>query len=94
MTDLDTLQRVMRPIVEEQLAPARVVELRIEEGEGFDGEAILRVVVVIEMEQDVSLGSRALGLLRHLREPMAEVNEDRFPVFSFMKPGELDGAAA
>lgn len=94
MTDLNELAKIMRPIVERQIDPARVVDMRIEEAEGSEGEAILKVTVIIEMSERTSLGKRTLGLLRHLREPMADAKEERFPVFTFMTPGELDGAAA
>lgn len=86
--------RVIRDVVEHQLAPARIVSVSVSEDDDFDGDPILRIDVVFEIEGDQLDPQKVMGLARHLREPLERLEEDRFPVFSFFKPDEVDGAAA
>ena len=94
MTQPDRIFETIKRIVKLQLAPARVIEVLVKEDIDFEGEEILRVEVTFEVEGDRLDPEKVVGLARHLREPLEELHEDRFPVFTFMKPGELDGAAA
>ncbi len=90
----DQLTKVVTSVVEEQLAPVRIVSVSVEEDIDHDGDPVLRVSVVFESEDEDLDPDRVLGLVRHLREPLKELQEARFPIFSFMTPDEVDGAAA
>lgn len=94
MTRSERLSETIKEIVIEQLAPVQVVDLVVREDVDHDGDEILRVEVVVEVDGDRLDPERVMGLVRHLREPLQMVHEERFPVFTFVKPGELDGAAA
>lgn len=89
-TALDVIKRV----VQSHLAPAVVKSVAVSEDVDHDGDDILRVEVVIEVEGDRLDPERVVGLVRHLREPLQNIHEERFPVFTFLKPDDVDGAAA
>ena len=91
MTEIE--QHVMS-VVRRQLRPARIVDLNVVEAEDADGDPILRVEVVFSIEGDRLDPEKVLGLTRHLREPLKELNEERFPVFSFITEDEVSGATA
>ena len=94
MTDISKTVEVVRDVVEKQLAPATVLDVNIEEDFDHMGDPILRITVTFEVEGDKLIPEKVISLARHLREPLERIKEDRFPVFTFLKPGEMDGAAA
>lgn len=82
-------------IVQQQLKPAQIVDLRVTEADDADGDPILRVEVVFKVTGDRLDPEKVLGLVRHLREPLQnKLNEKRFPVFSFVTEDEASDAAA
>ena len=84
---------IVKPVLEAQLAPARIVNLFVTEDEDADGDPILNITVVFEAENDRLDPNRVLGLIRHLREPLNESGSDRFPILSFMTSEEAAHAA-
>ena len=94
MANTQKLTDIVREVVTKQLSPARIVSISIKEDLDHDGDQILRVEVVFEVEGDRLNPEKVTGLVRHLREPLQKIHENRFPVFTFLKPTELDGAAA
>jgi len=94
MPHIEKTLGVVRAVVEEQLAPAKVIDVIVDEDLDSTGKSILRIEVVFEVEEGKLDPAKVVGLARHLREPLEALKEDRFPVFTFVKPEELDGAAA
>jgi len=90
----DQVIAAVRDVVQKQLEPAHIVDVFVKEDLDHDGERILRVEIVFETDSGRLDPEKVMGLARHLREPLQKLHEERFPVFSFMKPNELDGAAA
>ena len=84
----------VKRVLEEQLAPARIVDLSVKEGKDADGEPILNITVVFEAENDRLDPNQVLGLIRHLREPLNEIGSDLFPILSFMTEEEAADAPA
>lgn len=91
MTKIDD---VVERVVRQQLAPAQIVGLTVKEAEDADGDPILRIEVVFEAAAGRLDPKKVLGLIRHLRKPLADEGSDRFPVFSFMSAEEASDAAA
>ncbi len=81
-------------VISQQLAPARVERVSVENDEDHDGDPILRITVVFSVEGGRLDSKKVLGLARHLREPLKRFREEAFPVFTFMTPEESSGAAA
>lgn len=90
----NVLINAVTKIVREQLAPATVTDVDIQEDLDHDGDEILRITIVFEVEGDRLESKKVLGLARHLREPLKKYGEQGFPVFSFLTPEEKSGAAA
>ncbi len=91
MTKID---KVLKRVVEEQLSPARIVRLSVEHAEEFDGDPILRISVVFKADDDRFDPEKVLGLKRHLRKSLEEVETDSFPILSYMTEAEAADAAA
>ena len=91
MTKIDD---VVKRVVQEQLAPAQIIGLTVEEAEDADGDPILRIEVIFEVAENRLDPEKVLGLIRHVRKPLTELGADRFPVFSFMTADEAADAAA
>ena len=94
MTQAERIFEIVKSVVEQQLAPAHVVDVTVREDVDHEGDEILKVEIVFEIEGDRLDPEHVLGLARHLREPLGKIQEERFPVFTFMKPGEMDVEAA
>ena len=90
----EQLKTAIAEVLERQLAPAQVLSFDVVRDMDQDGDPILLVQVVFDADAGRLDSDRILGLPRHLREALDDLEEDSFPVFSFVKPGELEGAAA
>ncbi|SHG74131.1 hypothetical protein [Marivita hallyeonensis] len=88
------IRDAIEEVVRKELHPAEVVSIDVKGDFDHDGDEILRITVVFEAEGGRLNTSKVLGLPRHLREPLAKLQEKRFPILTYMKPDELDGAAA
>ena len=86
---------IIESTVREQLAGAHIAEVRVAEGEDYEGHPIFDVMVVYDGAQpDVRQMS---GLPRHTRAKLRAIHEPRFPIFSFVsRPDaeELDAEIA
>ena len=91
MKDID---KILKPYVEKQLAPATIVDLYSEEAEDVDSDPILEINVVYEAKNNLLDPEKVLGLARSLRQPLGEMDSDPYPVFTFMIPEEVDIATA
>ena len=92
---MKNIDKFVEQIVQEQLAPAEIVKLTVEEAEDADDDPILRIDVVFKAAGDRLDPEKVLGLGRCLRKPLYyEFNADLFPIFSFMTPEEASDAAA
>lgn len=94
MYNHEQLVDVIRSVVSEQLAPAIIVDVSVDEDTDHDGDEILRVRVVFKVDDKKLDPQKVMGLVRHLREPLEKIKEERFPLFTFVKPDEVTGAAA
>lgn len=92
--NLEQLSETIRNVIGDELAPARIVHVRVTEDVDHEGDDILRVDVVVDVEGSRLDPAKVIGLVRHLRGPLAEIHEKRFPLLNFMKHGDVDGAAA
>lgn len=72
-----------------------VVDVEVEESEGYDGDPILRIGVVIDRLRQLD-GRMVNSMVGVLRDALAPLGEERFPLVSFMtvKDREERSAAA
>lgn len=89
------IYKIVNRVVREQLAPAQIVDLTVKEAEDADGDPILRIDVVFEAAEGRLDPKKVLGLIRNLRNPLAdEGGSERFPVVYFTTADEASEAAA
>tara|TARA_R110002124_G_scaffold66769_4_gene181556 strand:+ start:3043 stop:3327 length:285 start_codon:yes stop_codon:yes gene_type:complete len=81
-------------VIKHELGEVELLTVNIADGCDHDGEAILRVEIVFEAQGKRLDADRVVGLARHLRDPLAKLNETRFPVFTFKSGAEYYGEAA
>ncbi|MCY4260652.1 MAG: hypothetical protein OXC91_10370 [Rhodobacteraceae bacterium] len=71
-------------MVKDQLAPTPIADVIPTEAEGFDGDPILRVQVVLGEKDHTLDPDKVLELGRLAWIKLFEEGTDRFPVFSYM----------
>lgn len=90
----DEIRDAIGTVVREELHPAQIVSVKVDGDLDHDGDEILRITVIFDSDGGQLNTSKVLGLPRHLRKPLAALDEKRFPILTFLTPEELDGAAA
>ena len=78
--------KILKQIIQEQLAPAIIIEVITEETEDHEGYPILRIKVVCKPVNDRLDPEKVLDL--HLHPIINELSSDCYPVFSYMTPEE------
>jgi len=94
MQNFDQLHDAIIAVVEQELAPAEIMRVSVKADTDSDGEEVLKVEVVFKIDGDRLDPEKVLGLVRHLRAPFEALHESRFPIFSFARPEDVNGAAA
>ncbi|CAM4371866.1 hypothetical protein [Palleronia rufa] len=90
----EDLRTVIRRTVEAELAPARILDVHVQEDVDHDGDPILRISVVFEAKDDRLDPRGMVGLARHLRDPLERLRVEAFPVFRFLTARDAAGEAA
>ncbi|MCY3726698.1 MAG: hypothetical protein OXF95_08700 [Rhodobacteraceae bacterium] len=91
---MSEFDRILKNLVQEQLAPARIIDLHSVEAEDVDGDPILRIRVVYQAKKNGLDTKKLGGLTRHLLTNHGDIFEDRHPIFSFILPEEVKYFAA
>lgn len=81
--DNKALTELVATVIRRQFSDASIHDVAVKPDVDHDGDAILRVTVVVEKEVKMDSG-KMLGLVRHLRPELAEVGIENFPVVSYM----------
>lgn len=76
------LNSAIEKVVRTQFADAEINAVHVTEDLDYDGDPILRVVVVFETSVGPDL-VKASGLARHIWPAIENSNSDAFPVISF-----------
>jgi len=97
MTDhMTDLKKALRGIVKECFGDVKVLSVAIDQDEDFEGDEILRITIFVDADDlDVTKLSSFTRLVRD--RLTSKLNEDRFPVMSFVSGAEARrtaGAAA
>lgn len=70
-------------VLKQQFKNVQIVHIEVREASDFEDEDAFYVTVVFK--SDGPLDSKATtGLVRHLRPKLHEIQEDRFPIISFV----------
>ncbi len=87
---MKNIDKIVKQVIQKQLAPAEIVNLTVEKAKDADGDPILRIEVVFKAAGDRLDPEKVLGLGRYLRRKLLDhkSSADHFPVFSFMASEE------
>ncbi|MDT8276687.1 hypothetical protein [Roseomonas mucosa] len=81
--DIKDLERIVVDTVRGHLAFDGLKSVVVESEEDIDGDAILRVSIVLDEKNEKLDPRKMLALVRHIRASLTEVNESRFPLVSY-----------
>jgi hypothetical protein len=89
----DEIQKAVEQVVKNELSPAKIDSVDVEEGKDHDGEkAFFVTIMFIGEPRDLEV-SKLTGLTRHLRSRLSEMGEHRFPYTRFISNSEAGEAA-
>lgn len=94
MQDIDNIRDAIRNVIEERLAPTDIVDVEIEEDVDHDGDEIVRVRIVFAAQSGRPKAESVVGLTGLVRKPLLDIENDRFPILTFMTSEERDSATA
>ena len=94
MQDINDIRDAIRHVIEERLAPTQIVDVEIEEDVDHDGDEIVRVRIVFEDQNGRPKAESVVGLTGLVRKPLLDIENDRFPILTFMTSEERDSATA
>jgi len=90
MSIQENINDILKEMVQDYLAPAKIIELHSEEQEDFFGDPIMRIWVVYESENNRLDPDKVSNVINPLRNRINKTTNglDRFPIISFMTSKE------
>lgn len=85
-----TLSEVVERVVKERFSDAVINSVEIKMDVDSDGDPVLLVTVVFDANNELLNKNRMVGLVRHLRSELGNVNFDGFPLVSFISRKEAE----
>lgn len=88
MRNTDNIAKLVRESLAPDFNKVKIIEVIVHDEVDSDGEAVLRVDVIFEgTPKDVD-ALKLTGAVRHVRPRLREMNEEAFPLFSFISKGD------
>jgi len=87
----ETYERAVRKIITDSLSAAKIIDIKFEPDVDFDGDDILKILVVFDTKSDLD-ASRVAGMVRRIRPAMSKGGEERFPIMSFISKSDAGEA--
>ena len=94
MRDIADIWNTVRHVIEERLAPTRIVDVETEDDVDHDGDEIVRVRIVFAANSGRPKAENVVGLTGLVREPLLESDINRFPILTFVSSEERDSATS
>jgi hypothetical protein len=96
MAEISDIEALVKKVIEQRLSDdARILSVKVIENDDEDGDSELILRVVFESKSAALDANKVAGLLRHLRPKLHdEIQEDRFPILSFISRKEAETEAA
>ena len=91
---MEELRDVVARVFREQFETAKLIDTIIEPDVDHDGDDILRIKYVFDVKNGDLDIAKVKSLIRHLREPLEALDEERFPVIRFLTTEEYLSEAA
>jgi hypothetical protein len=88
----EAIKDLIEAVIRERLSSAAIHKVVVTSDEDADGDAVLRVAVILEGKHSDLDRDKVVGLIRHLRSKLGD-SEDHaaahaFPILSFMSKNE------
>ncbi len=84
----EDIQNVIENTIREQLSDAVIDRITVQEDIDHDGDEILRVLVIFDAEKGGHDSNKTVSMVRHVREKLHELKEDRFPIISYVSTSD------
>ena len=84
----EDIQKVIENTIREQLSDTLIDSVRVQEDIDHDGDEILRVFVIFDDEKGRPDPNKTVSMVRHVREKLHGVKEDRFPIISYVSTSD------
>ncbi len=87
---LQSVEKIVKEVVSERFAGVPIESVRVKSAFDEFDDPILRVTIVLDVEEGALDPTRTLGMIRLLRPRLAEIGEDAFPIISYVAKSEMD----
>lgn len=84
MRDLKKVAKVVRETLAADFDKVKIIDVRVRDETDSDGDEVLRVEVIFEGTQKDIDALKLTGAVRQVRPLLREMNENAFPLFSFI----------
>jgi hypothetical protein len=92
MHDPETVKKAVVDAISRTFSAVTIVEVKISEDSGPEGEDVLRIDVIYEGD-DTKINPRAVsGMIRTLRPVLDKAEESAFPLISLISKADWRGA--
>lgn len=88
MLDNEALSELVGKIVKRQFTEAVIHSVNVKSDVDSDGDDVLRVTIVFETSGKTLDRNKMVGLVRHLRSELTDMESDSFPLISFVSKKE------
>lgn len=85
------VQTTIEDVVRKRLSDAMIDDVIVWEDVDHYGDDILRVRVIFDSRKSRLDPQKTLGMVRLVREALAEIGEERFPIFYYVSRAEAKG---
>ncbi|MFY8099787.1 MAG: hypothetical protein ACOVOA_07480 [Allorhizobium sp.] len=88
MRDMQHIAKAVKDTLSGDFGKVRIADVLVQDEVGWDGDALLRVDVVFEGAHKDIDARKLTGAVRNVRLRLRDMNEDAFPLFSFISKGD------
>lgn len=81
-------------VLRSQFPQVEILQVHVDEGHDHDDLPYLRVEIVFETKEKRLEPAKVKGLIRHIRTQLAKIEEERFPVLTFMTQQDVEDRTA
>jgi len=91
---MEDLKKIISDVFKAEFDTAELVSVSVEPDFDQDGDEVIQLRFVFHTEDGRLDARKVKSLVRHLREPMQKLGENRFPILRFITQEEFENEAA
>jgi hypothetical protein len=89
MRNTNRIAKIVKEVLAADFNRVKILDVRVKDDVDADGEAMLRIEVIFEGPRKDVEALKLTGTVRHVRPRLRAINENAFPLFSFISKGDL-----